>query len=312
MNLKLKKLALLFAIIFCVVNGLFADDWEATIYDNERLEKANDTVKSFIEKNGTYLSGTDDFSLYFIRNVNIYSDSIDDKGNDNVVISIVYKGQAYYHEFSVYGNYESGKLDYSVISANPPIIYLNYVSYSNLNKVIISFDGSGFVMNTIDCRYVHYDMDEPSEFRGLISIPYKYAYLQGKKILSINGCKNVYSQDEDRMYDTNYNYRFFLIGVDGDYYENDIYFQTYITDDNLRLRTSNSKNGSVIKHLNKGTLVRILNIDPARTQMEGKYGFWVLVETSDSYIGWIWSNYLNKFDYDSTNHYSDRPVFKSW
>ena len=62
MNLKLKKLALLFAIIFCVVNGIFADDWEATIYDNENFEKANDTVKSFIEKNGTYLSGTDDFS----------------------------------------------------------------------------------------------------------------------------------------------------------------------------------------------------------------------------------------------------------
>ncbi len=269
-------------------------------------------LKALSKKNGTYLSGTDDFSLYFIRNVNIYSDSIDNKGSDNVVISIVYKGQAYYHEFSVYGNYESGKIDYSVISANPPIIYLNYVRYSDLNKVIISFDGSDFVMNTIDCRYVHYDMDEPSEFRGLISIPYKYAYLQGKKILSINGCKNVYSQDEDRMFDTNYNYRFFLIGVDGDYYENDVYFQTYITDDNLRLRTSNSKNGSVIKHLNKGTLVRILNIDPARMQMEGKYGFWVLVETSDSYIGWIWSNYLNKFDYDSTNHYSDRPVFKSW
>ncbi len=120
-------------------------------------------LKALSKKNGTYLSGTDDFSLYFIRNVNIYSDSIDNKGSDNVVISIVYKGQAYYHEFSVYGNYESGKIDYSVISANPPIIYLNYVRYSDLNKVIISFDGSDFVMNTIDSRYVHYDMDEPSE-----------------------------------------------------------------------------------------------------------------------------------------------------
>ena len=83
MNKNLKKLVVLLAIIFCVVNGIFADDWEATIYDNEKFEKANDTVKSFIEKNGTYLSGTDDFSLYFIRNVNIYSDSIDDKGSDN-------------------------------------------------------------------------------------------------------------------------------------------------------------------------------------------------------------------------------------
>ena len=47
MNLKLKKLVVMLAIIFFVVNGIFADDWEATIYDNERLEKANDTVKSF-------------------------------------------------------------------------------------------------------------------------------------------------------------------------------------------------------------------------------------------------------------------------
>ncbi len=50
MNLKLKKLVVMLAIIFCVVNGIFADDWEATIYDNEKFEKANDTVKSFIEK----------------------------------------------------------------------------------------------------------------------------------------------------------------------------------------------------------------------------------------------------------------------
>ena len=311
MNLKLKKLVVMLAIVFCVVNGIFADDWEATIYDNEKFEKANDTVKSFIEKNGTYLSGTDDFSLYFIRNVNIYSDSIDNKGSDNVVISIVYKGETFYHDFSVYGNYESGKIDYSVISTNAPIIYLNYVSYSNLNKVIISFDGSDFVMNTIDCRYVWYDSDEPGEFNSLISIPYKYSYLQGRKILSENDCNTVYSQDEEFRYEYDCHYRFFLIGIDAENYD-DVYFQTYITDDNLRLRTSNSKSGNVIKHLNKGTLVRILNIDPEITKMEGKSGFWVLVETSDSDIGWIWSNYLNNFDYDSTNHYLNRPVFKSW
>ena len=50
MNIKLKKLVVMLAIIFCVVNGIFADDWEATIYDNEKFEKANDTVKGFIEK----------------------------------------------------------------------------------------------------------------------------------------------------------------------------------------------------------------------------------------------------------------------
>ena len=122
----------------------------------------------------------------------------------------------------------------------------------------------------------------------------------------------VYSDDEDKIFDQNSHHRIWLLGIDGAKSVHEVYFQTYITDDNLRLRTSNSKDANVITLLKKGTEARVLSIDPAITQMEGKDGFWVLIETKRGYIGWIWSNYLNQFSYEWTRHLKDFDPPKTW
>ena len=189
-------------------------------------------------------------------------------------------------------------MDYSIISCEPPIIYLKFNSGIGIDTVIISFDGSDFVMNSIDC--VWQSFSDTENYNALMSIPTKYYYLQGRKILrrNMHDQTYVYSDDEDKIFDQNSHHRIWLLGIDGATSMSEVYFQTYITDDNLRLRTSNSKDANVITLLKKGTEARVLSIDPAITQMEGKDGFCVLIETKRGYIGWIWSNYLNQFSYE--------------
>lgn len=287
-------------VTFILLNSIvFAEDWIPSIYDGEKLEKAGNIVKNYIEKNGTYLSGTKEFSFYYIKGVNFAYDSIDTKDDTNSVFSIIYKDQVYYLNDRVIN-----KIDYSVITDNAPVIYLKYVSFDTLNSVIIRYNGTDFLMYTTECATLFYDEENPGEFTKRISIPYRFSYLQGNRTLTVDQIGNstyVYSKDS---------YRFWLIGIDGVTDINDVYFQTYITDDKLRLRTSNSKNSNVIKLLDKGTLVRILNIDSVMNQMEGKDGFWVLIETYDNYVGWIWSNYLKGFSFDITNHYTYEPSHK--
>ena len=50
-----------------MIGAVYAEDWEPSVYDNEKLSKANDTVKEYIIKNGTYLSGTENFSFYYLK-----------------------------------------------------------------------------------------------------------------------------------------------------------------------------------------------------------------------------------------------------
>ena len=194
------------------------------------------------------------------------------------------------------------------------LLYLKFNSGIGLDTVIISFDGSDFVMNSIDC--VWQSFSDAEKYNALMSIPTKYYYLQGRKILKqddfLEGMTYVYSDDKDKIYDSKNHYRLWLLGIDGAKSVHEVYYQTYITDDNLRLRTSNSKDANVIALLKKGTEVRILSIDPAITQMEGKNGFWVLVETDKENIGWLWSNYLQAFSYESTRHLLDFDPPKTW
>ena len=167
-------------------------------------------------------------------------------------------------------------------------------------------------MNSIDC--VWQSFSDVEKYNALMSIPTKYYYLQGRKILrrNMHDQTYVYSDDEDKIFDQNSHHRIWLLGIDGATSMSEVYFQTYITDDNLRLRTSNSKDANVITLLKKGTEARVLSIDPAITQMEGKDGFWVLIETKRGYIGWIWSNYLNQFSYEWTRHLKDFDPPKNW
>lgn len=306
----IRKLFLLFIISLCFLENLYSEDWVPNTFDNKKFEKANNAVKEYIVKNGTCLSGTNDFSFYYLNDVNISSDSIKPEKNYKFVFVILYKEKVYYYKS--FNNYSSGIMDYSIISCEPPIIYLKFNSGIGLDTVIISFDGSDFVMNSIDC--VWQSFSDAEKYNALMSIPTKYYYLQGRKILrrNMHDQTYVYSDDKDKIFDQNSHQRIWLLGIDDATSMSEVYYQTYITDDNLRLRTSNSKDANVITLLKKGTEVRVLSIDPAITQMEGKDGFWVLVETDTEYIGWIWSNYLKGFSYERTRHLKDFDPPKNW
>lgn len=306
----IRKLFLLFIITICFLGNIYSEDWVPNTFDNKKFEKANNAVKEYIVKNGTYLSGTNDFCFYYLNDVNISQDSIKPEENHKFVFVILYKEKVYYYKS--FNNYKSGIMDYSIISCEPPIIYLKFNSGIGIDTVIISFDGSDFVMNSIDC--VWQSFSDVEKYNALMSIPTKYYYLQGRKILrrNMHDQTYVYSDDEDKIFDQNSHHRIWLLGIDGATSMSEVYYQTYITDDNLRLRTSNSKDANVIALLKKGTEVRVLSIDPAITQMEGKNGFWVLVETETEYIGWIWSNYLNQFSYEWTRHLKDFDPPKNW
>lgn len=305
-----KKIIVVYSILICLCSAIFAEDWQPNTFDNEKFEKANNTVKEYVVKNGTYLSGTKDFSFYYLNDVNISSSSIKAEKNSKFVFVIIYKEKVYFYKS--FNHYESGIMDYSIISCTPPIIYLKFNSGIGVDTVIISFDGSDFVMNSIDC--VWQSFSDTESYNALMSIPYKYYYLQGRKILKKDFVEHtyVYSDEKDKIYNPNNHYRLWLLGIDGAQSVKDVYYQTYITDDNLRLRTSNTKDSNVITLLKKGTEVRVLSVDPAITQMEGKNGFWVLVETETCYIGWVWSNYLKAFDYETTRHFMDFDPPKTW
>ena len=229
-------------------------------------------------------------------------DSINATGSDNAIVSIVYKGQAWFLEFHGRDYNGEGQINYSVLDMNSPVIYFKFSTISAMNTVLISYDGADFFVNTIDSKsatyYPSWGEESCEEYNAIMEIPFKYSYLQGKKILNEKESQYVFTDINEPRDDYNDNHMFTFLGIQGVSFLKDVYFQTYITDDNLRLRTSNSKDGNVITHLSKGPEVRVINIDPAKTQMEGKAGFWVLIETNDRYVGWIWSNYLKNFDYD--------------
>ena len=96
-------------------------------------------------------------------------------------------------------------------------LYLKFNSGIGLDTVIISFDGSDFVMNSIDC--VWQSFSDAEKYNALMSIPTKYYYLQGRKILKqddfLEGMTYVYSDDKDKIYDSKNHYRLWLLGIDG-------------------------------------------------------------------------------------------------
>ena len=307
----MKKFCLFFAIVFCFLGNIHSEDWEPEVFDNYKFEKANDAVKEHILKNGTYLSGIKDFSFFHLDSLSANENS-GSVGNHKSIFAIVYNKKAYYFNASDYC--QGPAMDYSIISCEPPVIYLKFKTNVGVNTAVISYDGTDFLMNSTDCVFAVYDDEDAGRFKELLTIPMKYCYFQGRKIFSRSSHSQfyVFSDEKEKISDINSHYRFNFYGIDGAKSINKLYYQTVVTDDNLRLRTSPSKEANVITLLKKGTKVRVLSIDPAITQMEGKDGFWVLVETKSGFIGWIWSNYLNRFYYESTRHFLDREPVKNW
>ena len=75
----IRKLFLLFIISICFLGNIYSEDWVPNTFDNKKFEKANNAVKEYIVKNGTYLSGTNDFCFYYLSDVNISQDSINQR-----------------------------------------------------------------------------------------------------------------------------------------------------------------------------------------------------------------------------------------
>ncbi|MBQ5471639.1 MAG: SH3 domain-containing protein, partial [Treponema sp.] len=122
----------------------------------------------------------------------------------------------------------------------------------------------------------------------------------------------VYHDEKDKIYEPGSHYRLWLLGIDGAKSVSEVYYQTYITDDNIPLKTSNFKDAKVTALLEKGTEVRVLSVDPSLNKMEGKNGFWVLVETETERIGWLWSACLKDFSHETTRHFRDFDPIKTW
>lgn len=287
---------------FCFTATVYAEDWEALIFNADGLPKIESKkVKDYVKTNGTYLSGTDDFSMYFLKSALIYKDEISENNSNNTVV-FFYKDSTGY--LTVYGSNEyigDGQINYSVLNVQEPVVLLKYVGNGNINTVVISHKVNQFIASSIDCVYNCFPSKKNESFmrfNSFMEIPFKFFYLQGKKVL--NQYETFKLTTDLKMSADNYDYNhiFDILGIEGVQSKDDVYFQTYITDDNLRLRTANTKTANIIKLLSKGTEVRIINVDPNKTTMEGNNGFWVLVETRDRDIGWLWSGYLNEFRFD--------------
>lgn len=305
-----KRITLLLTGVILLNAAVFADDWMPTVYSNTPMKKADAETKNFIVKNGTYLSGSDDFAFYYLAGVVESGNTLkagDEKSDRRTVIAIVYKDTASYFIISLFNGscdtkWGNGQFNYSVLSVNPPAILFNFNEW-NANKVAITWDGTGFIINSIDStnNYCEDNTKYCNYFIKYMSFQYKYCYLQGQKVANegegyrVRYSKESYIGQEIYSSECHHLLTFYGRDTEKDCY---VYFTTFITDDSLRLRTSNSKNAGVVKLLSKDTLVRVLNVDPKITQMEGKDGFWVLVETPELYVGWVWSAYLNGFDYD--------------
>ena len=102
------------------MENIYSEDWVPNTFDNRKFEKANSAVKEYIVKNGTYLSGTNDFSFYYLNDVNISNNSIKPEKNHKFVFVILYNGKVYYYKS--FNNYSSGIMDYSIISNAPLLI----------------------------------------------------------------------------------------------------------------------------------------------------------------------------------------------
>lgn len=299
-----KKKFIFLSILLLSIGFAFADDWEPTQYFNTKLEKLSAAGKQKVIQDGTYLSGTNDFAFYYLKDARVESGNILDT-QDRVMISIVYKNTAYYFELNTYSNLNGqGLINYSVISTTPPVIIFYYSSETALQKLSIIYNGTDFLVNTLLCWPFEYPNNwniskrkSTESFNRAMEMGYKYFYLQGERYINWDESHRV--ADDFQNYNPDKNHIYNFLGVEGyEYPYSDSYFQSYITDDNLRLRSSNSSSAKVIGHLSKGTLIRVINIDPNVRQMEGKNGFWVLVETLEKEVGWIWSGYINEFIYD--------------
>lgn len=296
------KIISLVICYFCLTAAVYADDWEPMIFNADGLPKIESKkVKDYVKTNGTYLSGTDDFSMYFLKSTQINKDEISENNYTSIVV-FFYKNSTGY--LTIYGNNEyngDGQINYSVLNVQEPVVLLKYVGNGNINTVVISHKVDQFIASSVDCVYNCFPNGRNKsfeKFNSYMEIRFKFFYLQGKKVLNQYETFKITTDLKMSADNYDYNHIFGILGIEGVQSKDDVYFQTYITDDKLRLRTVNTKSANVIKLLSKGTEVRIINVDPNMTTMEGNKGFWVLVETKDRDIGWIWSGYLNGFMFD--------------
>lgn len=286
----LKKLTAIFFLALLTA-GAFADDWHPEVYNNEPLEAGSEAIKTYAQQNGSYLSGTDDFAFYHLGHVSIEGGTITPGDSWNYsTLAIVYQNKCWYFMLNDDSNREAGFINFSVVQTDPvPLIYFVYNSWIGCNKVFITWNGTDFVLNSLDGTYDQWDTSDQRQFDQFMEIPSKFYYLQGERVWEDRTFShNVYTDKVQHLLRT------YESGWD----RAADYFESHITEDRLRLRTANSKDAKTIKLLDEEVRLRVLAVDPNETQMEGKNGFWVLIQTNEKDVGWIWSNYIAGFDWD--------------
>lgn len=287
-SMKRHTLFLSIAILFLALTpAAFAEDWFPEII-NKEFNVADAQLASYFTLNATYVSGNENFQLYYLANVekNYSKESFTLKPaqdtntyyteNQAQFMIINYNSQWFYYEFSFcssYINFNILNLDYS------PVIELKYMN-RNLDeaRAVVFFNGKGFSIRSSEsnCNYT----ESPETRRFFTS----YYTLQGKSY-QITGTM-VPSIEREVSTDTIINFN--------DYET----FSGTVNDNRVRLRTSNSLNSGSIRYLNNGDTVTFILLDPTPAVIGGTIGYWMLVrtnrsETRNQDIGWIWSPYIS-------------------
>lgn len=165
---------------------------------------------------------------------------------------------------------------------------------------MITYDGKNFIVNTIGCEQKKFSK---INFNNSFEFSYKYFYLDGERIVNhLESYKvSLTSDDKNDFFHNDKSHMFTFFGISDskgnpeNYRE---YFSSVITKDNLPLRTRPSAVAKEICNLKENTRIKVLNINPRKTKIDNKYGFWVLVETPFREIGWVWSDNIKDFNYD--------------
>lgn len=279
----MKKFVTVFVLVCLCVGVLVAEDYFAPRINEELVCRDSSSAEyAYIQQNGTYLSGNDKYSFYFVGDVKFSSAGMrasatdEDYSSRYNLLAIIYNGKCYYTDFSC-----RPLIDFSIITSDPtPVISVCQNDLGEYTTCIIAFNGSTFVIRSMD---VFNGSHEPSV----------------QKFYELNG------KQHSMWFQSDYSS---FAYIDGAYvfYTETSPLTSFMTDDRVRLRTANSGTSNTIRMLAKDEEVRVLFVDPEEVTMGGEKGHWVLVSVQNkklqwyspfTELGWTWSGYISDFSF---------------
>lgn len=262
-------------LVLSLLGYLYAEDWTPIFADLDMTIAKQEEYQLIAEK-ASFLSGSDRYTLFYLRNVDKENGllRVKDGFNSFSVIAIVYKTQCNYIKLP-----NETQIDFTIINDDEyPLIMIKYINaQGDVSSDIIAYTGKKFIEKSYAEDYHRDDGLELLRFQ--------------KMTYEMDGIKYIYD------------YTYNLVGVDNEYYSirkiaNQERFSYYISDNNVRLRTNPNQKSSVIKLLEKDEHLRIILVDPRKTTVNGSFGQWVLVQTEKCDLGWVWSEYIGDFYWD--------------